>query len=353
MAIYLDSKDLKKLDQYFTAASIFKGRLSDDYDFTGMKTVRIHTILTVPMTNYTRYGSNRYGSPTELEDIVQEMTMTRDRSFAVTIDKGNRLQGGGRTEAGKVMRAQLDEKAIPDYDAYVANVLCTKGGQLHKEAAAISASNIASFVIAGNVALDNKKAPRKNRTIYMTPANLALLRMAPEWNAIDKAAQDYLVKGKLGEFDGCDVVGVTPDIMPANVNFFIVYKEAAVAPQQLEDTKIHQDPPGLSGDLLEGRNIYDCFVKMAKADGIYVSLVNTASVVANPTTTYTSGASATLACATSGATIVWTDDGSDPRYSGNTHTGTSVTGITAGKPIKAYAFKAGSFDSGLLEFVGA
>ena len=353
MAIYLDSKDLKKLDQYFTAASIFKGRLSDDYDFTGMKTVRIHTILTVPMTNYTRSGANRYGSPTELEDIVQEMTMNRDRSFAVTIDKGNRLQGGGRTEAGKVMRAQLDEKAIPDYDSYVANVLCTKGGQLHKEAAAISASNIASFVIAGNVALDNKKAPRKNRTIYMTPANLALLRMAPEWNAIDKAAQDYLVKGKLGEFDGCDVVGVTPDIMPADVNFFIVYKEAAVAPQQLEDTKIHQDPPGLSGDLLEGRNIYDCFVKMAKADGIYVSLVNTASVVANPTTTYTSGASATLACATSGATIVWTDDGSDPRYSGNTHTGTSVTGITAGKPIKAYAFKAGSFDSGLLEFVGA
>lgn len=347
MAIYLDSKDLKQLDQYFTKASIFKGRLSDDYDFTGVKTVRIHTVLTVPMNDYQRLGSNRYGSPTELQDIVQEMPLTRDRSFAVTIDKGNRLQGGGRTEAGKVMRAQLDEKAIPDYDAYVANVLCTKGGQLHKEAAALSNSNIAAAIIAGNVALDNKKVPRKNRTIYTTPANMALLRLAPEWNAIDKAAQDYLVMGKIGEFDGCDVVAVTPDIMPADVNFFIVYKESAVAPQQLNDTKIHQDPPGLSGDLLEGRNIYDCFVKMAKADGIYVSLVNTATQAVKPTIAISSG-SATIT--SSGATkIYYTVDGSDPRYSVSAEEYSSAVSVTTGVVVKAYAVKTGAFDSELAD----
>ena len=352
MAIYLDSKDLKQLDQYFTQASIFKGRLSDDYDFSGVDTVRVHTILTVPMNNYTRSGANRYGSPTELEDIVQSMKLTRDRSFAVTIDKGNRLQGGGRTEAGKVMRAQLDEKAIPDYDGYVAGVLCNKGGQLHKEAAAISKSNIAEMVLAGNVALDNKKVPRKNRTIYTTPANMALLRLAPEWSAIDRAAQEHLVMGKIGEFDGCDVVGVTPDIMPADVNFFIVYKESAVAPQQLNDTKIHQDPPGLSGDLLEGRNIYDCFVKQAKADGIYVSLVSTATQCATPTASQNS-TTITLATTTNGATIVYTRDGSDPRYSEHTFTGTSVTNVVTGEVIKAYALKAGAFDSAVLTTVGA
>jgi hypothetical protein len=353
MAIYLDSKDLKQLDQYFTKASVFKGRLSDDYDFTGMKTVRIHTILTVPMGNYTRSGANRYGTPTELEDIVQEMTMSRDRSFAVTIDKGNRLQGGGRTEAGKVMRAQLDEQGIPDYDAYVAGVLAHKGGLLHVESAAVANTNIASMIIAGNVAMDEKKVPRKNRTIYATPSTIALLRLAPEWNAIDKAAQDYLVKGKIGEFDGCDVVAVTPDCWVSGVNFMIVYKEAAVAPQQLNDTKIHQDPPGLSGDLLEGRNIYDCFIKQAKCDGIYVSLGSTETRVAKPQSSYTSGATATITCSTASSTIVWTNDGSDPRYSANVHTGGSVTGITAGMPIKAYAYKAGAWDSEVYEFVGA
>lgn len=357
MAIYLDSKDLKKLDQYFTEQSKFKGRLSDDYDFTGVDTVRVHTVLTVPMGNYTRSGANRYGSPTELQDIVQSMKLTRDRSFSLTVDKGNRLQGGGRTEAGKVMRAQLDEQAIPDYDGYVAGVLAHKGGILHKESAAVANTNVAAMVIAGNVALDEKKVPRKNRTIYATPSFFAMLRLAPEWNAIDKAAQDYLVKGKIGEFDGCDVVSLTPDIMPAGVNFLIVFKESAVAPQQLEDTKIHQDPPGLSGDLLEGRNIYDCFVKMAKCDGIYVSLASTATQCSAPTTTYTSGTSATVAF-TNGDTLVYTRDGSDPRYSEHVTTvtsgsSTSITGIVAGEKIKAYATNASKFDSGLLEFVGA
>lgn len=353
MAIYLDSKDLKQLDQYFTQASIFKGRLSDDYDFTGVDTVRVHTILTVPMNNYSRTGSNRYGSPTELQDITQSMKLNRDRSFAVTIDKGNRLQGGGRTEAGKVMRAQLDEKAIPDYDGYVAGVLAHKGGQIHKESEAVSNTNIAAMVVAGNVALDNKKVPRKNRTIYATPQIMAYLRLAPEWMAIDKAAQEYLVMGKIGEFDGCDVVGVTPDIMPSGVNFFIVHKDAAVAPQQLEDTKIHQDPPGLSGDLLEGRNIYDCFVKQAKCDGIYVSIASTATQVAKPATTYSSGSTATITCSTASSTIVHTKDGSDPRYSEHVISGGSVTGITAGMTIKAYAYKDGAFDSEVLTFTGA
>ena len=352
MAIYLDSKDLKQLDQYFTLTSIFKGRLSDDYDFSGVDTVRVHTVLTVPMNDYTRSGANRYGSPSELQDIVQSMKLTRDRSFSVTIDKGNRLQGGGRTEAGKVMRAQIDEQAIPDYDGYVAGVLAHKGGQLHVESEAISNTNIVAMVLAGNVALDNKKVPRKNRTIYTTPANMAKLRMAPEWMAIDKAAQDYLVMGKIGEFDGCDVVSVTPDIMPADVNFMIVFKEAAVAPQQLDDTKIHQDPPGLSGDLLEGRNIYDCFVKQAKADGIYVSLANTATQCATPTASK-SGTTVTLATTTSGATVVYTRDGSDPRYSEHTFTGTSVTNVAAGEVIKAYAYKDGAFDSAVLSYVVA
>lgn len=352
MAIYLDSKDLKQLDQYMTQASIFKGRLSDDFDFTGVDTVRVHTVLTVPMNDYTRSGSNRYGTPTELEDIVQSMKLTRDRSFSVTIDKGNRLQGGGRTEAGKVMRAQLDEQAIPDYDGYVADVLCHKGGQLHVESAAMTKSNIIELVVAGNVALDNKKFPRKNRTIYATPQAIAYMRLAPEWVGFDKGINNYLVMGKIGELDGCDVVGVTPDIMPADVNFFIVYKESAVAPQQLDDTKIHQDPPGLNGDLLEGRNIYDCFVKQAKADGIYVSLVSSATQCATPTASK-SGTTVTLATTTSGASVIYTRDGSDPRYSEHAITGTSVTSVTTGEVIKAYATKDGAFDSAVLEYTVA
>lgn len=352
MAIYLDSKDLKELDQYFTLASFFKGRLSDNYDFSGVDTVRVHTVQTVDLVDYTRSGANRYGTPSEIQDMVQSMKLSRDRAFTCTIDKGNRLQGGGRTEAGKVMRAEIDEKVIPDYDEYVLRVLCTKAGQMAIEGAALSNTNIVAAIINAGVALDEKKVPRANRTLYIKPTQHAYLRLAPEWLGIDKAAQEHLDKGKVGVFDGNDVVSIPSSYWPAGVNFLLVYKESAVAPQQLDDTKIHQDPPGLSGDLLEGRNIYDCFVKMAKADGIYASLENTATRVATPTATK-SGTTVTLATTTSGATVVFTRDGSDPRYSEHTTTGTSVTNVTAGEVIKAYAFKADAFDSDVLTYVVA
>ena len=39
--------------------------------------------------------------------------------------------------------------------------------------------------------------------------------------------------------------------------------------EKLDDYKIHQDPPGINGNLVEGRVYYDAFVLDAKKDGIY------------------------------------------------------------------------------------
>ena len=51
--------------------------------------------------------------------------------------------------------------------------------------------------------------------------------------------------------------------------FLLVHKDACVAPRQLEEYKTHEDPPGYSGTLCEGRVLFDCFVLDEKADGIY------------------------------------------------------------------------------------
>ncbi|MCI6998042.1 MAG: hypothetical protein MR936_14995 [Eubacterium sp.] len=37
----------------------------------------------------------------------------------------------------------------------------------------------------------------------------------------------------------------------------------------LEDYKVHQDPPGISGPLVDGRICYDAFVLDNKAKAIY------------------------------------------------------------------------------------
>lgn len=89
MAIYLHEKYASKIDKKFSLESISKGRFTGKVDFTGVKTVRITTPQTVPLGDYKRSGTNRYGDPKEMQDTVQEMTLTQDKSFAMTIDKGN------------------------------------------------------------------------------------------------------------------------------------------------------------------------------------------------------------------------------------------------------------------------
>ena len=49
----------------------------------------------------------------------------------------------------------------------------------------------------------------------------------------------------------------------------VSHKSATVTPLKLEDYRVHQDPPGVNGELVEGRIVYDAFVLDNKAKGIY------------------------------------------------------------------------------------
>ena len=77
-----------------------------------------------------------------------------------------------------------------------------------------------------------------------------------------------LVKGQVGEIDGVAIVKVAKTRLPAGCLFEITHKAACVAPVKIEDYKIHDNPPGISGMLVEGRVYFDAFVLNKKADMI-------------------------------------------------------------------------------------
>ena len=52
-------------------------------------------------------------------------------------------------------------------------------------------------------------------------------------------------------------------------DFILTHPMACVAPKHLEDYKIHDNPPGISGWLCEGRVIYDAFVLNNKKAAIF------------------------------------------------------------------------------------
>ena len=77
------------------------------------------------------------------------------------------------------------------------------------------------------------------------------------------------LKGVIAMVDGASVIKVPANRLPEGFGFMVAHPVATVAPTKLEDYKIHQDPPGISGALVEGRICYDAFVLDNKAKAIY------------------------------------------------------------------------------------
>lgn len=343
-AINLHTKYASEIQSRYTRESLINGCLSNDYSFSGVKTVRISTPVTVPMTDYTRSGTSRYGTPTEMEDVVQELTLTQDKSFTLTIDKGNNADQNGIKEAGKMLALQINEKAIPLMDKYSFERLSQLGGKIVGESAAISKTNVCERITRGTTYMDDCEVPAFGRTLFVPSETYAKLRLSEEFKSCDRLMDKSLTKGQVGTYDNMRVVKVPSSRWPENVNFMIVHKRAACAPVKLNDTKFHKDPPGISGALLEGRQYYDLFVFGAKCDGVYVE-VNTASGAGTICQAPEISSAGAIICATEGVSVKYTTDGSDPRYSLSAKVGTAADVTASGTVVKAYAYKDGAFPS--------
>lgn len=268
MAINFASKYSKQIQTAYVRESLVAGRLSNDYDFAGAKTVVVYTPQTVAMVDYTRSGSNRYGEPTEMQDTKQELTLSQDKSFALTIDKGNNADQMNIKGAGKMLRLQMAEKAVPLFDKYVLGVLATKAGKINT-GAALTKSTVCDRISDGTQFLDDNEVPDSDRTLWVNAATYKVLKHSDEFMAVERLAGKAIAKGEVGTYDNMTVIKVPASRMPAGVNFIIAHRNAATAPVKMHETKIHQDPPGISGHLIEGREYYDCFVFETKKNGVY------------------------------------------------------------------------------------
>lgn len=332
----------------FTRESLVAGKLCNDYDFTGAKTVRVLTPVTVAMGTYKRTGTNRYGTPAEMQDIIQDMTLTQDRSFALTIDKGNDADQNFAKNAGKMLMLQITERAVPEFDTYVLNKLATKAGFVVGNSEPLTKENVCDRISQATAMLDDKEVPAYDRMLFVSTNTYRLLKHSEEFMAVQELGRDALTKGVVGQYDNMEVIKVPAPRWPANVNFMIVHKNAATAPVKISETKLHKDPPGISGHLLEGREYYDCFVFGQRAYGVY-SEIDTSEgkgVVCAPPVIASNGA---MTSDTTGVKFYYTIDGSDPRYSPTAMQGTTAYG-SSGITVKAYCTKTGCYDSAVTEY---
>lgn len=346
MAINYASQFAPKVMETFAHESLTESASGQDFQFSGVKTVKVLTVDTVPLNDYNRSGTNRYGEPVELGDVTQELTMEDDKAFAITIDKGNNADQMNLKGAAEAMKRQTAQVVVPYIDKYRLDKWAKGAGLVKGYSESQMKTGVLEAIFDAGAAMDNAGVPLTGRTLFLPNRFYKALALSDRLVGVDKLGETALAKGIVGEVDGMTVKRVPDSYLPNGVFFLAKWKNASADPVKLQESKIHKDPPGLSGNLLEGRVYQDSFVIRTKAEGIYVAAVAT-MVPAEPVLSFNVG-KMSIVCATPRAKLYYTLDGSDPRYSETAKVFSAEFNTPTGSLVRAVAQVEGGFFSTIL-----
>ena len=239
----LTTKFLAKVDEQFSTESKRALVTNQDFSWDGANTVRVYMVNTGAMNDYARDGDpatgSRFGTIEQLNATTYPLTLTKDRSFTFVIDKLDADETQQQLSGATALARQNREVVIPEVDAYTYGVMCQNAGT-KPAAVELTAANIYDEICKASALMDEKLVPEDGRVLVVTPETYRLL----------KKSSEIVLDTAVGEVMLCHPI-------------------ATVAPLKLEDYRIHADPPGISGSLVEGRVAYDAFVLKNKAAAIY------------------------------------------------------------------------------------
>ena len=273
MAIELATKFQPHTDEQFKAESKKSLLTNQDYEWTGAHTIKVYKVSTSGMNDYNRKGENngnwsRYGAVAGLDATTEEMTLKKDRSFTFAIDKLDTDETQQQVAAASALARQNREVVIPEVDAYTYGVMAANAGHKPDELA-LTVDNIYEQILAGSQALDDAEVPETGRVLVVIPAIYNLMKKCKDIAMETNVGNELRLQGVIGILDGMNVQKIPANRLPAGFGFMIAHPVATVAPVKLEDYTVHENPPGISGSLVEGRIVYDAFVLDNKVKAIY------------------------------------------------------------------------------------
>lgn len=260
------------VDEQFATESRKSLLTNQDFSWTGAHSIKVYKVTTTSMNDYDRNGTgenpSRYGPIAGLDATTEEFTLKNDRSFTFAIDKLDTDETVQQLSAASALARQDREVVIPEVDSYVYGVMATGAG--YKPAAkALTKTNIYEEITAASNALDNAEVPETQRVLLVTPDTYMLMKQCKDIILETDIGADMRIRGVIANLDGALVLKVPAARLPKGFGFMLAHPCACVAPTKLEDYKIHQDPPGISGALVEGRICYDAFILENKTRAIY------------------------------------------------------------------------------------
>lgn len=272
MAVNYAEKYAPIIDEQFAQESLTDRAVNKDYDFTGVNKVNVYSIPPVPLQDYDMTArANRYGAPVELTSDIQELTLTQDKSFTFSIDRRNNTDTQAQVAAASALARQLREVIAPTVDKYRLAKLVENAPAAHVKEEAITSDNAYSSFLDASMTLFDAHIPPEGRVAFVCPAFYKSVKLDAHFTANGDKAQEIAVNGVVGVIDKTSIVVVPTDYLPERVNFILSHPAVMTSPIKIADYKIHENPQGINGWLVEGRIYYDAFVLNKKKAAIYVS----------------------------------------------------------------------------------
>lgn len=264
MSVNLASKFEKVTSDLMVLGAKTSGIVNQNWDWDGVNAIKVYTLSDPTINDYVPNGANRYGDPAEVQDTLQTFTLTRDRSFSVTIDNLNLQDTQMVRQPGKYLAQVVKNKMVPEIDTYRIAALFAAGATSSSRDdivvdAATTSSNAWTNLTAINADISDHEAPESGRVALMTAQYYNFLLVSGFVLASDKG-QSKNESGDLGTVDGLKVVVVPSTRMPSNCDLIVTHPSVLVSAEKLKDYTIHKNPPGINGYQIDYRHRYDAFV---------------------------------------------------------------------------------------------
>lgn len=264
---------LPLVDEKFTSESKKSLLTNNNFNWNGAHTVKVYKISTASMNDYDRNAENadnwsRFGPVSGLDATTEEFTLRKDRSFTFAIDRLDEDETARQLQAASALERQMREVVIPEVDSYTYDIMCANAGT-KPDAMVLTADNICDEIFKASAALDNAEVSETGRVLLVTPETYLLMKQSADIFLNTDVAEDMRLKGVIAQLDGAKVIKVPASRLPEKFGFMLAHPVATVAPTKLEDYRVHDNPPGISGSLVEGRICYDAFVLDNKKNAIY------------------------------------------------------------------------------------
>lgn len=266
MAQFYAQAHLDALDERFSLEAKTDVAVNKDglrIDWNGKNAVTIYNVDTVAETDYVRSGFNRFGPMLELGTGEQTLTLSQDKAFTFSVDRGNLKDSMMAQEVGKAVKRQVREVSIPNTDIYRIGVWSAYAlANSQGVAAGTASTNSTAYanLLTEQAALDNAKVPEEGRIAFVTPGFYNLLKRDSEFMRDCDTAYKDVKRGILGEVDGLTLVKMPSSYFVSKTEFLIVHKSITVSPMKFNSVRTLSDVQGIDGWVAEGRRYYDSFI---------------------------------------------------------------------------------------------